>query len=278
MTSSTPKRRALGAALRKARQEKGWKLRAFAEKLGRSESVVSRWETGDRTPKPDQVAQMLTVLGINGDQYQAIIDLSYGADDPSWVATTLPAQRQQLAAVLDLEQNAKRIVAVSPLLIPGLLQTSAYIHAIMAGMPSGEFATRVAIRIGRRDVLTRAQPVHLLALVGEAALRQVIGDSNTTLEQLRYLLETANRSNITLRVLGYNSGWHPALEGPFDLIESASSVVVQIENRKSGLFLHEDADVKAYQRAAERVLEAAMSEEHSKNLIAEVIKEMESRA
>lgn len=274
----TPKGRALGNALRQARVDQGLTVRAFAAQLDRDPGVLSRWETGDRTPKPDQVAQMLTALGINGEKYEEIIALSYGADDSSWVATNLPAQRQQLAALLDFEQHARRIIEVSPLLIPGLLQTSDYIKAIMAGMPSGELATRVTVRIGRREVITGRTPVQLLTLVGEAALRQVIGDPSVALDQLRYLLEMTQRPNIDLRVIRFDSGWHPALEGPFLLIESDSSVVVHLENRKSGLFLHEDGDVNAYQRAVDRVLEAAMSVDDSRQLIAELIKRMESKA
>jgi hypothetical protein len=58
-------------------------------------------------------------------------------------------------------------------LVPGLFQTSSYIRAIMedAEVPAGEPATRVAVRIGRSDVLKRQpQPAHLTALVGEGAL------------------------------------------------------------------------------------------------------------
>ncbi|MEU5851082.1 helix-turn-helix domain-containing protein, partial [Saccharopolyspora shandongensis] len=62
----TPKGRALGNALRAARQEQGLTVRGFAAQLGRDPGVLSRWETGDRIPKPEQVAQILTSLGVNG--------------------------------------------------------------------------------------------------------------------------------------------------------------------------------------------------------------------
>ncbi|MCI2420731.1 helix-turn-helix transcriptional regulator [Saccharopolyspora sp. K220] len=275
--TKTPKGRALGSALRQARQDRDLTVRAFAAQLGRDPGVLSRWETGERTPKPEQVAQILTSLGVNGERYEEIVDLAYGANDSNWVATTLPAQRQQLAAFIDFEQNATKIIEVSPLLIPGLLQTNDYIRTVMteASVPAGELATRIAVRIGRRDVITRDKPARFVALVGEAALRQLLGDREAMIKQLRYILEVARRPNIDLRVFRFDTGWHPALEGPFHLIETGEGTVVHLENRKSALFLHEDSDVRTYRRAAEKVLDVAMSQAESAKLIRYIANNME---
>ncbi|MEV0089817.1 helix-turn-helix transcriptional regulator [Saccharopolyspora sp. NPDC050642] len=275
--TKTPKGRALGNALRQARQEQDLTVRAFAAQLGRDPGVLSRWETGDRTPKPEQVAQILTSLGVSGDRYEEIVDLAYGADDSNWVATTLPAQRQQLASFIDFEQNATKILEVSPMLIPGLLQTNDYIRAVMtdARVPVGELAARIAVRIGRRDVITRDRPTQFTALVGEAALRQLLGGREAMIEQLKYLLEMARRPNIELRVFRFGTGWHPALEGQFHLIETGEGTVVHLENLKSALFLHEDSDVRTYRRAAEKVLDVAMNQAESAKLIRYIANSME---
>ncbi|MBB5157727.1 helix-turn-helix domain-containing protein [Saccharopolyspora phatthalungensis] len=275
--TKTPKGRALGSALRQARQDRDLTVRAFAAQLGRDPGVLSRWETGERTPKPEHVAQILTSLGVNGEQYEEIIQLTYGANDPNWVATTLPAQRQQLAAFIEFEQNATKILEAAPLLIPGLLQTSDYTRALMteARIPAGELATRVAVRIGRREVITRNRPARFTALVGEAALRQIIGSRELVAAQLRHLLETARRPNVDLRVFRFDSGWHPALEGPFHLIETDDATVVHLEMRNSALFLHRDSDVRAYRQAAERALDTAMNPVESVKLIRFIADSME---
>lgn len=274
----TPKARALGSALRDAREHKGLSLRQLASQIGRDPSVVSRWEHGERNPKPTDVAQILTQLGINGERYEEIVDMTRGADAPRWLAVSLPEQRQQLDALLDFETTATSITDVSPLLIPGLLQASSYVRAIMSAgsVPEDEVRTRVAVRIGRRDAITRRDPVPLLALIGEAALRQVIGSREVMVEQLRMLLELGKLPNVDLRVVPLTSGWHPGLEGPFTLIESEPPVV-QLENRRSGLFLHEKEDVDTYRQAADTVLREAMSPGDSAGLIAEIANEMERR-
>jgi transcriptional regulator with XRE-family HTH domain len=276
----TPKARALGTALRDARNARGLSLRALAGQLGKDPSILSRWETGERAPQPTDVAQILTILGVNGERYDEIIELTRGTDEPRWLAVSLPEQRQQLAALLEFEQAASAIIEASPLLIPGLLQTSSYVRAIMSGgsVPADEIETRVAVRVGRRDVLTRRDPVRFVALIGQAALKQMIGNVEVMTEQLRHLLAMAELPNVDLRVVPFSSGWHPALEGPFVVIESEQEPVVHLENRRSGMFLHEDEDVDTYRQAADAVLQAAMSPEDSAGLIAEEVDRMETTA
>src|SRR2546422_2772029 len=185
----TPKARALGQALRKAREDRGYGLREFAKVLERDPGVLSRWETGDRIPSPDQVAQYLTRLEVIGEQYEEIMELTRATDEPRWLAISLPEQRQQFDALLDFEQHATTITHLAPMLVPGLLQTSGYIRSIMSAgeVPDHEFPRRIALRIGRKDVLTKPERVRLAAFVGEGALRQLIGTREVMAEQLRHL-------------------------------------------------------------------------------------------
>jgi transcriptional regulator with XRE-family HTH domain len=280
--TATPKARVLGAALREARKERDLSLRKLAAELGRDPGLLSRWETGKRVPQATDVAQILTFLGVTGDRYDEIIRMTQGTDAAQWLAVTLPEQRQHLAALLSFEDAADTITTVCPLLIPGLLQVSGYVRAIMVAgtVPSDEIATRVAVRIGRRDAITRRDPARLVAFIGEAALRQVIGGPEVMADQLAQLLEDAARPNIELRVVPFASGWHPGLEGPFTLIDPkadtqrATMPVVHIENRRSGLFLHEKEDVNTYRQAVDAMLLSAMSSTDTAGLIADVIKEM----
>jgi hypothetical protein len=197
------------------------------------------------------------------------------------VATRLPDQTQQLSALVDYEQSASEIVEVAPLLIPGLLQTSNYVRAIMSGggVPADEVATRAAIRIGRKDVITRDKPAHLFALVGEGALRQAVGGRDTMVDQLKHLLDMSARPNIECRIVPYGSGWNPSLEGGFLMIKQDKlDPVVVLENRRSGLFLHEYSDVAAYQQAVDQITGIALTAKNSRALLREAIRRVEARS
>lgn len=285
----TPKAQALGAALRQAREERKLLLRELAAAIGKDIGVLSRWETGDRTPKPEQVAQILTKLEIDGTRYDDIMTLAYGTKESQWVAITLPEQRQQLAALVDWEQRATRIVEVAPLLVPGMLQTADYVRGIMtaAGVPGGEIALRVTSRLGRSEAITKKKnPAELLVLLGQAALNQDIGGRAAMLGQLDHLLEMAARANVELRLVPEHRGWHPGLEGAFALIEavksnsgsrrSNSSTIAFVGTRRSVLMLHEEADVAAYKKAVGRILPLCLSPDASVKFIADMRDRMES--
>jgi transcriptional regulator with XRE-family HTH domain len=283
----TPKAQALGAALRQAREERKLLLRELAAAIQKDIGVLSRWETGDRTPKPEQVAQILATLQVGGERYDDIMTLAYGTNESQWVATSLPEQRQQMAAYLDWEQNASRIVEVAPMLVPGLLQTSNYVRAIMTadGVTPAEITLRVSERLGRREVITKKKPAEFLVLLGQGALNQGIGGRDGMVEQLDHLLEMADKPHIEVRVVPDHRGWHPALEGAFTFIEAtrpssgrrleAKSSIAFVGTRRSVLMLHEKADVSAYKQAVDRVIQVSLPPDSSANLIAEQRKRME---
>jgi transcriptional regulator with XRE-family HTH domain len=277
----TPKARALGTALRQTREEKGLLLRQFAALINRDSGVLSRWENGERTPKPEQVAQILTKLGVADARYDEIMTLAYNTGESQWVATTLPEQRQQMAAFVDWEQNATRIVEVTPLLVPGLLQTDDYIRGIMTapGVPSSEIASRITTRIGRRHVLTKPNPAQLVVLLGENALRQDIGGPEAALAQLHHLLKMATLPNIELRVFPNHRGWHPGLEGAFTVIEAerATSSIVFVGNRRSVLMLHEPGDVDSYKRAVDRLAGFCLPPDVTTQFIADLAQKSERK-
>jgi hypothetical protein len=212
------------------------------------------------------------------------------------VATTLPERRRQMKAYIDWEQNARQIVEVAPLLVPGVLQTREYIHAIMTagGVPGSEITDRIITRVGRNDIIARKQqPGNLLALIGVAALHQDIGGRETTYDQILHLLKESARPNVDLRIVPDRVGFHPGLEGAFTLIDSDRAVplrhdgrrrgpaevssIASVETRRSILMLHEQADVGSYRRAAEWVLDVALTPDASANYLAELAKRLESR-
>ena len=90
VNNRTPRSRALGNAIREVRTASGVGLRQFARDIGRDPSLLSRWETGDRTPSPTDVAQFLGKLGVTGHVFEEIIALAQSADETRWLATPVP--------------------------------------------------------------------------------------------------------------------------------------------------------------------------------------------
>jgi transcriptional regulator with XRE-family HTH domain len=275
----SPKARALGGMLREIRKARGMTLLDVSQAIDKDRGLISRWENGERVPKPTDVARLLTIMEVKGAQYEEILDMAIGRHDPQWLAVSLPDQRQQLAALMEYESTATTITELAPLMIPGLLQSPGYVRAIMTagGVPAGEIEMRIATRLNRRKVLLSKDPVHMVALIGEAAVRELVGGRKVMIEQLRHLQQMAPHPNVEVLIVPLEVGWHPGLEGPFTLIESDDvDSVVHVENRRSGLFLHATEDVQTYRDAVDTIRGVALGEPESAMFLAAMIDRMET--
>ncbi len=275
-TANTPRARALGVALRDARKAAGMTTTELGTQVERSHTHISRWENGKLVPSVAETARVLAVLGVNGTEYDNLVQLAREAADPNWVA---PGVVRHLAMLTDYEREALRITNVEPLLVPGLLQTADYARSVMlsAGATLGEAEQRTTHRMGRQHVLTRPRPVVFDVIVGEQALRYPPCDRAVMLDQLRTLLRWLRRENVTIQAMPSDSGYSPLLEGPFVLIEfEKSSPVVQLEHYRSATTLTEGRDVRDYRAAADTLREQAMSPAATEVLITKLADDLEA--
>ncbi len=272
MTPVPPRALSLGLALREAREEAGLTVRAVASRVSLSHGTVARYESGDRHPKVEAVAAILDALGVSGEHRTELLELARDVPIRQWVAASSTIHRHQLAALVRYEETATRITSVTPLVIPGLLQTEQYTRAIMAGseLSSTEIAYRIATRIGRQGILDR--DVHLVMLVGEGALRTEIGGPSVMLAQLEQLLLAAKRPNVDLRVVPLAQGWHRGLAGNFAVFEFAEpGAIASVETIHGVWMIHEPRDTDACRRAADTVSRAAMTKAESVEVIADQV-------
>ncbi|SFP04858.1 Helix-turn-helix domain-containing protein [Saccharopolyspora antimicrobica] len=104
----TPKARALGAELRECRRDAGLTQQELADQIGVSHVSVSRYESGTRLPKPEDVAQILATLGVNGQRYAELVDMARGAEHPNWlVASGVTGIRRELTTLIELERHPR---------------------------------------------------------------------------------------------------------------------------------------------------------------------------
>lgn len=275
-TTPTPRAYILGGELRHAREKAGLTLRKLAERLDVSHSVIVRWEKGERIPSTESVSAVAAVLGIPAvERDRLIAGAREAADEPvNSVSVGIAGMSAALSALMEFERTAVSITDVSPLLIPGLLQSSDYARAIIGDDPEAE--AKVAVRIGRRDVLTRERrPVRYTSYVLESALYQRVGD-HVMADQLRTVGKLASLPNVRVRVIPASVGFTAAHMGPFVLLEFAKAEpVVHLEHLRSSVFLRDRGDVEAYKAARDDLDRVAMSPTDSAELIADAINRTE---
>ncbi len=254
-------------------------MREVGRRLDISHSVVSYWETSKRVPRLEDVASYLTAIGVTGDEREAILALGRHAGDQNWLAVGIPGMSQPLIGVMECERAAAAITDWSPHLVTGLLQTSDYARAIIGGeaLAGGEVEARVLVRMGRRDVVMRSNPVRLTAYLGEAALHEMIGGPRVMADQLRHLIKVAESDTITIQVVRSYQGWHPGLMGPFVVYDfEGSPSIVLLEHHRTCAFVVEPDEVAGYKTAVDRIDQLAMSLADSLALITQTAHELEA--
>lgn len=251
-------------------------LRELARDIGISHTQLVKYEAGDRVPKLEDLATILTTLGVKDPERARVLDLARDSDAPNWLSRGLPGVREQLTALIEFERTAKQITNVSPLVVPGLLQTADYARAVMGQLASGAaLETKITLRMGRRDALLRRDPVGLCAVIGEWALRERLGGAQVMRDQLWYLVDMAERDNVVIHVMPANGGRYTTMHaGPFMLLEfPVAAPIVHLEHYRSGAFLYDEEDVKAYVTASIRLRQAALDPVASVDLISRLAEE-----
>lgn len=265
----------LGAAIKAARGPRT--LRDVQAASGVNNATISMWENGHRIPRLEDLEAFLEAVDASEERREQIRSLRNEAEgEPGSITGGPPSIGEPMERLIRHEASASRIVDVAPLLMPGLLQISAYTQAVMADLPAA--STRVALRAGRREVLTRKNPVEFLALIDSEVLVRPVAPANVMIDQLHHLLDMAERPNVTIQIVSSTRpGWHPLLAGPFELIEFPQSrPIVLLEHYRSSVFLWEEGDTSEFTEAAELIRKTAMTPAASAGVIEDIVKGMET--
>lgn len=268
--------RGLAGELRRLRRAEKLSVRGVAARLGWPASKLSRMETGRQGIRIEDVASLLVIYGVTGDERKRLLAMAERSDPGWWeVLSGLTVESRTL---IQLEAEATAIFNFEPLLVPGILQTPDYARAVMraCGVSEDEAQVRVTARIGRQVILSRDAPPAVETIIDEGALRRVLGNPWIMARQLRHLMEAADRPAVTLRVVPWSVGGHTGLDGSFAMLQfDRNHPVVYLDHKASGLFLEEPDHVAYFRREADRLEAVALDPDDSMKLISQVIKERE---
>lgn len=271
--------RGLGMELRYLRTTAGITMARVGEALGWSANTVSRLERGQRPDTtPEEVSAILAVIGVIGTERDRLLRMARGNTDQGWWEHTTTRLTDQARTYLRFETKASRIIDVEPLLVPGLLQTPDYCRSLMIafGVEEPELEGRIARRLGRQALLTRAVAPELIFIVSEPAMRQPFGSAAVMARQLRHMAEQSERPHVSVRLIPATLVEHPGIFGAFAVLEFADEPpVVFIEGRMSGMFPENPKEIDAYRLAAERLTDLAMSERESVDLLHAIAKDLD---
>jgi transcriptional regulator with XRE-family HTH domain len=209
MASPYVRRLRLGAELKALRGEAGVTLDQLAKRVDPSRQQISRYELGQIAPDPNDIMQILEVLGVEvaDERWNMIMEIVRDAGERGWWESGAKAMGVRQALFANLESGARTIREYQQTFIPGLLQTMDFARARVetTPWPLSPGLTVDGIlkgRQGRQRMLHRPGGPEYEVVIDEYAIRRRSAPLPVLRDQLMRLAEVGERDErITIRVL-----------------------------------------------------------------------------
>lgn len=210
MTSS-PERERLAAGLKALREDSTLSTTRLAERLGWSQSKVSKTENGRTLPSSADVAAWAVATGAAPQLREELVALTATAElqAAEWRRELAPGRVRVQQEIAQLATAASTIRTFAHDVIPGLAQTAPYAAAMFRlgrrlgpadEVPEDVVAARLAIQ----DVLEdKSKTFHLV--MSETAVRRRLVTVPEMAAQLEHLLELDRRPNVTVGVIPFDA-------------------------------------------------------------------------
>ncbi|MFB6846660.1 helix-turn-helix domain-containing protein [Streptomyces sp. NPDC056373] len=273
----------VGVQLAGFREDAGLAQDQAARAAGFSAAKLSRIESGKgrRPPTENDVRTLLELYGTDDYEVSVLLKLLQRAGEPGWWQRydkrLMPEWFDRLVG---LQEAAATIRTFEIQYVPGLLQTPAYTRAVvergLPNAPAGEVERRVELRRHRARLVSRADAPQLWAIIDESVLLRVLGSAEVMREQLAYLVQMAERPNVTLQIvpLTVTNASAPAIPitylrfGGLDLPD-----VVYLEHIKSANFLEDRDETEEYRIALDRLADEALKPRDSLELLRQTMEQ-----
>ncbi|MGH7869819.1 MAG: helix-turn-helix domain-containing protein [Candidatus Dormibacteraceae bacterium] len=287
-------RRNIALTLKQLREGSGKLLTDVAGDLLISTSKLSRLENAQGKPQLRDIRDLIRYYGIEGtEQAEQLRRWVAAAERPGWWTDYDDEVVGGLDAHLAYEADATVERAYTLPFVPALLQTKDYAKATIQTLEprSADYAKatfvdtespsadkvreQVNVRMRRQEVLTHRDgldPLKLVAVMHESALRQAVGTPKILRDQLDALLQSSTAANVSLHVLPFSASPVFTMTCMYAYFEyqggnSLEQDVVHIETH-AGFASIEDKDrVADYRKWHEALVEASLSEDDSRDLI-----------
>ncbi|WP_190822138.1 helix-turn-helix domain-containing protein [Saccharopolyspora pogona] len=268
--------RRLAAELRRLRELAERTQTDVATAIGRTHATLVNWERGKTKIGQSDLARLLAELRAPAEVRKGLEQLRSENGHGQWSVYGLA---EWLRPLVSFEEDAVEVTAFEPIVIPGLLQTEAYAHAVHVAGPyttaPGDIDKWVAARLRRQHRLFESPVMGFRVVIAEAALRLNVGGPGVMRDQLARLLEVAARDNITVQVLPGSTGAHPGMAGNLAVLDFGDPEVDPplgyFDGPLGGYLIDDEGDVATMIRILADMRSAALDESSSAAVIAAML-------
>lgn len=270
---STARTRELGHRMRAFRQRRHFSGADVSRRNGWLQSKVTRWEQGLRELSVVDAALYLATCGEAEPERDLLLELTQPGSDLYWVRPYFDELVDPMKSLAIQENLAHTVVRYESLTLPGLLQTEPYARAVyelIGNRAQAQLDQVVSARMDRQKLLRRDRPPRCRFYVHERALRSVVGGPRIMHEQLLHLVLSANLPYCSIRIVPESNEVSRAIDNSFTIMEfTEHPAVVYTDSYAAGVFIDDRVAVEAYYSLIARLESDTLTEERSRQLLAE---------
>ncbi|NUU20634.1 MAG: helix-turn-helix transcriptional regulator [Streptomycetaceae bacterium] len=256
--------RHLGREIKAWREQAGMTQAELAGKTHVSSKTVSAIESGRRPPSASFIKLADIALDARGSLVRLWREMTDGLY-PGW-----------FRHYVGLESVATGVRQFEPQLVPGLVQTEAYMRALFAAaqppMSADEIDEQVAARLARQEILTKADAPNVWLILDEAVLRRWPPVPGVAREQLEHLLSVGERPNVTIQVVPFEAGVHAGMHGFMALLSfNDAEDCAYVEPACGGVIVTDAPTVATLQHRYDLLRADALSPAESAQMIRKIL-------
>ncbi|MFD0555431.1 helix-turn-helix protein [Stackebrandtia endophytica] len=269
----SPLNRLWGSALKGLRLVARKSIDEAASGLGQDRSMVSRFENGQRIPSPELVERLLGCYGIPQSVQSQIAATAHALQVGGWWSPHVGDVNRDLLDYVWCEWHATELQVFEPLLVPGLLQTSGYMEALIGvdshAKSSAQARRWLSFRKKRQDLFEVETSPQIQIVLYEAALRCQVGDEAVMRQQFDHLLRMAQSPNVDIRVLTFEAAAKTALQGEFTIftLPQPLEIIAVTQTGSMNVFLESRAAIDDQAADFARILRGSLSGAESLELV-----------
>jgi len=296
VTGTPPmRRRLLGAALRKYRENLGYGLDEAARILECDRSKISRIETGQRGIRAKELRELLTEYGVPAGEQAALLAIAHRGRQHGWWQDYPDVLSDTGQDYMIMEGAAAEILAYESNQVPDLLQTQGYARAVADADPNWagdeQRLHAVEVKLARQRVVLAERSPRLEFVITEGALHQVVGGPDVMRPQLARLASLAAGAgtaratgatgpSVSLQVLPFEAGAYAAAGcGSMAILRFADAPglgvihLAALSGGGAGVGLEAAEDVARYIQTFARLRAAALTPAASARLLRDMARD-----
>jgi hypothetical protein len=276
---ATVAKRRLSRRLAELRGASGYTANHVCDILNWGRGKVGRFEANQwKRPEMSDIRDLIRIYEIEGAEREEIEELAVSCRVRPWW--------REYGEIFDnefpgYENDATSIRVYMPLVLPGLLQTPAYMEAQLKSGPRPPAWRRkaVATRQRRQEILDRSDGTapQLSVVITEASLRYRWGMHGDRREQIEHLWDISKRRNIELRIQRFDDGPPTGLFSMVNIFDfpGGEPSLVFVETDYSIEEVSAPDAVNGYIQSFERACDAALEPEDTTVYLEKLAKRME---